>query len=973
MVDRNTTNVISSKELLQPTDDLEIQSIVGSLDSQSSIDDQQPPADDEEALPNVVPNNENPIVIENQTASNSHINAIDEVKHDQAMREEISDKSTTDDDDDDDDADELTSDDSESIEETINKQEVLDASHVDGVVTKQTVNNDGQNSPTIREKADELLHDDAAQQIEETTKNPPQQPNASSMNANIEDVTTDGGKLSKIESTGARIDSGIDKNTIQSSIHHDIRATSVVDEKRQSSNTIDNDQDEEAVPITGVRLSMVTTDNEIDVKSLDNDNNENELDISTDERIVETLPSRILPTPTPSMKKDSSNVLASDHENVDTVPMDNGSEVNSIADDEEGQKMSDDIRPAPTTTRTVDSATPSIKKDHSDVPVPANQLISQPDNENENTLSMDDDSEVSSLEDVSIDNDNVMDTSDENTSSVADSDDEANTTAAPDRNEKVSTISQTPKLPTNVENTLADNQHVIPNTFPTQNTASADTVPAKPIGSASLTNSNENERNSVAHNRQTPYRSMPNKEKSTVSIVNANDSIFALGELSDDLSIDDDQIHEDLDLDEHDQSIADHPSALPEIPANITATKVNMSCDEEKLSLLGSTDLTLRDVMLNDSRSIRQSIATSRKLSFAPSANPNMSLSDDFLTPGNQTQTNTNISSDGALTRKNEGIANAKVPGNGLPMRINDLTQSSLKIPSTFPKEQLSTPIESSDLIDTLPVNFEITQDLTVDEETSNKLFSNINEKKKTTNSPKRLSVAEGLMFQPVGTGSSVSPKLKSLSPSASKSPLKMLHPDERQQSNVSSSSTIPRSISSRRNTEHTIVDLRKVANIASGPQKPEIVITAVENNVSSTKTTGIHHEQIQNSTKSSTNVRNSPSFIRSTTADEHSSFLQRRTESESIDESYDLTNDESMDKIDIESETIKPTRNYMRKSSVQTVARKTPRLSFIDNAHVIQISSSKESHMRALPAEKFWRRNQRRVSSVPNAEQGQM
>jgi hypothetical protein len=60
------------------------------------------------------------------------------------------------------------------------------------------------------------------------------------------------------------------------------------------------------------------------------------------------------------------------------------------------------------------------------------------------------------------------------------------------------------------------------------------------------------------------------------------------------------------------------------------------------------------------------------------------------------------------------------------------------------------------------------------------------------------------------------------------------------------------------------------------------------------------------------------------------------------------------------------------RKSAIMTIGRKATRLSFIESAHVIQIHSSKESHMRALPSEKFWRRNQRRVSNMPTVEEAQ-
>jgi len=78
-------------------------------------------------------------------------------------------------------------------------------------------------------------------------------------------------------------------------------------------------------------------------------------------------------------------------------------------------------------------------------------------------------------------------------------------------------------------------------------------------------------------------------------------------------------------------------------------------------------------------------------------------------------------------------------------------------------------------------------------------------------------------------------------------------------------------------------------------------------------------------------------------------------------------------DKIFFENETVGGLIAFGKRSSITAIGRKATRLSFIESAHVIQINSSKESQMRALPSEKFWRRNQRRVSNMPTVEEAQM
>lgn len=250
-----------------------------------------------------------------------------------------------------------------------------------------------------------------------------------------------------------------------------------------------------------------------------------------------------------------------------------------------------------------------------------------------------------------------------------------------------------------------------------------------------------------------------------------------------------------------------------------------------------------------------------------------------------------------------------------------------------------------------------------------------------------------------------------------------MTRSHDRQKTNVSSSSSKQGSIMSRRNTEHTIVDLSKIADVSADPQKlgganitKENIPSTMTNEGSAAPFTNsksmetildnsgkagetiipIPGEQMESTigqsgkiTSLSTNDRNSGEFMNNENtehsmtdaekseemqAEESTSFLQRETESGSGEGSFDMTNaDESTDKITVENETVGAMNTYIRKSAMKGPGRKAHRLSFIDSAHVIQINSSKESHMRAMPSEKFWRRNQRRVSSMPALDEGQL
>lgn len=424
-------------------------------------------------------------------------------------------------------------------------------------------------------------------------------------------------------------------------------------------------------------------------------------------------------------------------------------------------------------------------------------------------------------------------------------------------------------------------------------------------------------------------------------------------------------------------------SRKPSFAASANRTLANMSIDEENVSLLEKNDLTLRDVVLNGSRNTRPSIVTSQKSSFAASPNQNMSVSNSFFLP------------DEVLTRNSQGAMETNVHDKSVPLRLNSAADNSMINDETFDNrtdldeedtdslidtdddistitlekenrqnishtvrpEQPAAPIEhDNDLLTSLPLNIEMTRNLTVNIEKPGE--------------------------SPTGTGRRMIANLDRTSPLGTSAQGRLLHPDEKQKSNMSSGSSMQRSISSRRNTEHTIVDLSKVANVPGAPEKAELAKLSnarrsvvildhrSENTMQSpARTTSLsfgkeNFRPLLNSTDAEGLMEN---------AEKSPSFLPSRAKSDSFEKSFDVTNDnESIDKFDIHDETTDSIKSHMIRSSTNAPPRKTPRLSFIDNAHVIQINSSKESHMRALPAEKFWRRNQRRVSTVPSAETGQ-
>jgi hypothetical protein len=184
----------------------------------------------------------------------------------------------------------------------------------------------------------------------------------------------------------------------------------------------------------------------------------------------------------------------------------------------------------------------------------------------------------------------------------------------------------------------------------------------------------------------------------------------------------------------------------------------------------------------------------------------------------------------------------------------------------------------------------------------------------------------------------------------------------------------------SRTNTQHTIVDLSKVTDILSDNQEPEQIEKAVisGSNVPLSTANDENLDSLinpQNAEKLTPDAEKSEDIMTSSVeAEESTSLLDKQTVARSDDENEKLmAAGDPTDKVFIENETLGDVNAYAKKAAIMAIGRKPTQLSFIANAYVIQINSSKESHMRALPSEKFWRRNQRRVSSMPTLEEGQL
>ena len=731
---------------------------------------------------------------------------------------------------------------------------------------------------------------------------------------------------------------------------------------------------------------------------------------SVNDEVMETTSEVILEGPHATVPTDSDNdELPEADEKADIPPVDNQDGEESTLDiddddesdiftDEETENMSIDKTKAPA----LNSTALSLKKDSSDILAPDNEqtreVVSQPDNGNVEATFTDDDSEFGSLDDdeelgdVSMDNDKIFNTSKKDSSILEHNKGRASKVVVP-----------TPKL-------MVNDRKIVANKGEPLNGLSTDVV---------------------------------SKEKSNVSSNNVGDGSKARTMMNDQVSISSELEKDGLDADENDPSIMDNESVFKLLPNNKTMT--SLSIDAEKLSLLGNNDLTLRDVVLNDertgsvndTRSVRDTLASSRQPSNVVSISQNIDSSDEFFTPKNRTQAN--VSPQNGMTKTtaqasndqkevdrektnflmdNEGTDDTTLQKN------NDDAGWAVKPkqPTTqLSKSKTRTPVVTLDLVESLPLDTETSADLTADLNKSNESFTSDNKKKKFKGAAKRKSGTKDLLLPPLAKRISLGSNALPSSPVTLNKELRAMRSDERQKSNISTGSSRQGSAGSRSIPEHTVVDLSKVADVSATPQQSVVTNITDQNVPSSTKgganvapLTGsqgikmspndaansgfatIPNEPIRNTVQPSaramsvsTGQGNAESFMTSEStenmttdadksednqAEESSSFLRRGTESGSVEESFDVTNDdESMDKIDTENEKISPRKNYVKRAPMTTSARRASRLGFINSAHVIQISSSKESHMRALPSEKFWRRNQRRVSTLPNAEEGQL
>ena len=462
---------------------------------------------------------------------------------------------------------------------------------------------------------------------------------------------------------------------------------------------------------------------------------------------------------------------------------------------------------------------------------------------------------------------------------------------------------------------------------------------------------------------------IPNGEKSYANSVIENDENMGNSETSDKVAAKDELEKGSHRADELDLSITGSQSINQLVPNNKSIAKV--SIDEEKPSLMHNNDLTLADVLLNseltnlstDPNNLQQMMANDRKPVAAVSTTQNMKPIDDSV------------------------IVEERLVNDD-----DDWAFKPNKVTNVSPKEQSSEPIVDNGFIEELPVNTEVTTNSATDVE-------------ETMNAIRRSSHARVLSGTKADNRAPLGASAGPLNALDLNSNTGLIGVNERQGSNVSSGSEQQGLKTSRRNTAHTIVDLSKVADISTDYQKPtdammnkESITALGTNNGSAAFFTAsrsadkplVGEEQVGRSmifqrgaTSSAASDGNFESFMSSENAensiingdkaDESARFLNQGNRSGSDRDSLNVTNGSgSSGTITAENETIGALNRYSRRSSLKTTGRKAHRLSFIDNAHVIQINSSKESHMRALPSEKFWRRNQRRVSAVPTPEEGE-
>jgi hypothetical protein len=337
-----------------------------------------------------------------------------------------------------------------------------------------------------------------------------------------------------------------------------------------------------------------------------------------------------------------------------------------------------------------------------------------------------------------------------------------------------------------------------------------------------------------------------------------------------------------------------------------------------------------------------------------------------------------------------------------------DLAFKSETTPTILVTDHPSEPMVDGDNAENLPINTETTTNLLADEEKSKELLIDVDE-------------------QGTDKENSFARESKRKSSAAIMMPLNTLVLDdnlgvvglnERPKSNVGSIGKNQEPKTSRSNTEHTIVDLSKVTDISADDQQPEDATVNKENiadpitneeslgfltngassgkfPVDDTKVEEpmIDSEQIDQTSELHSKMASLPlsgGNVESLNNTENLISDAEKPEDIPAGESTSLLNEgivtrsgtkraevissgRQLDTVNVENETIGAMIANGKRSAIMAGGRRTNRLSYIDSAHVIQINSSKETHMRALPSEKFWRRNQRRVSTMPAVEEGQM
>lgn len=459
-------------------------------------------------------------------------------------------------------------------------------------------------------------------------------------------------------------------------------------------------------------------------------------------------------------------------------------------------------------------------------------------------------------------------------------------------------------------------------------------------------------------------------------------------------------------IDELEDSIMTSP--VPNKSATDSKLLVNLSIDEDKLSNMYPNDLTLRDVVLGDDaadsladgRSARQIMSSRRKPTITsideeqPTDETSSTKTKDPLINDKKTE---NIESDEDDDNASWAFPKNKIPA--IPLKPHRLAPLAGGVPVGLPPVKIGAPGKLS------AIQGKVEELLTEDEDDKILDFSR-------PGSAAKKSIINGNNIP----GKSSSDLARPSSALKNTRALSLSQSEERQRTNLSSASKTQAPTMTRRNTEHTIVDLSKLADVSHDNGKSQDIKSDPEDLTNSTMNDDsvnffTHDKDMEKNTASDENVdkttastqkavplltvngasidsldnmENSENMMNDGAKsedmmddyigeEESTSFLDKTNLSRSDDGRIGGKSDSgSSSKVMFENETIGNLSFSGRKSVITIPGRKTNRLSYIESAHVIQLHSSKESHMRALPSEKFWRRNQRRVSSMPTAEEGQ-